>query len=185
LIAAVGPKNLELTGEIADGWLAVFLTPDFASEQLAHLSAGRAKVGKTLEGFEVMATLPISPGPDLATCADLVRPYAALYVGGMGSREQNFYNALAVRMGYAAAADEVQTKYLARDYEGAMLALPQEFLDRTSLLGSTTRIASRIKEYAEAGVTTLALALPDSVPFALRLGALRIGAEAYEKSGVA
>jgi F420-dependent oxidoreductase-like protein len=184
LIAAVGPKNLELAGEIADGWLAVFLTPDFASEQLDHISTGRAKVGKTLEGFEVMATLPISPGPDVATCADLVRPYAALYVGGMGSKELNFYNALAIRMGYEAAAEEVQRKYLARDYEGAMSALPEEFLDRTSLLGTTARIAERMKEYADAGVTTLALALPDSVPLALRLDALHIGAAAYEKSGV-
>ena len=185
LIAAVGPKNLELAGEIADGWLAVFLTPDFAPEQLAHISIGRAKVGKTLAGFEIMATLPISPGADLGACADLVRPYAALYVGGMGSKEQNFYNSLAIRMGYEQAAEEVQTKYLARDYEGAMSALPLEFLDRTSLLGSTERIAERMREYASAGVTTLALALPDSVPLQLRLGALRLGATAYEKSGVA
>lgn len=185
LIAAVGPKNLELAGEIADGWLAVFLTPDFAPEQLAHISTGRAKIGKTLDGFEVMATLPISPGGELEACADLVRPYAALYVGGMGSREQNFYNSLAIRMGYEEAAAVVQTKYLARDYEGAMSALPLEFLDRTSLLGSTERIAERMREYASAGVTTLALALPDSVPLPLRLGALRIGAAAYEKSGVA
>lgn len=185
LIAAVGPKNLELAGEIADGWLAVFLTPDFAPEQLAHISIGRAKVGKTLAGFEIMATLPISPGGDLGECADLVRPYAALYVGGMGSKEQNFYNSLAIRMGYEQAAEEVQTKYLARDYEGAMKALPLEFLDRTSLLGSTERIAEKMREYATAGVTTLALALPDSVPLQLRLGALRLGATAYEKSGVA
>ena len=184
LIAAVGPKNLELAGEIADGWLAVFLTPDFAQEQLAHISVGREKVGKSLAGFEVMATLPISPGLDLAACADLVRPYAALYVGGMGSKEQNFYNALAIRMGYEEAASEVQSKYLARDYEGAMKALPLEFLDRTSLLGSTEQIASRMAEYAKAGVTTLALALPDSVPLPLRIGALRIGAAAYQMSGV-
>lgn len=184
LIAAVGPKNLELAGEIADGWLAIFLTPDFAAEQLAHISAGREKVGKTLAGFEVVATLPISPGADLAACADLIRPYAALYVGGMGSKEQNFYNALAVRMGYEEAAHEVQTKYLARDYEGAMKALPLEFLERTSLLGTTEQIATRMREYAAAGVTTLALSLPDSVPLPLRLGALRIGAAAYEMSGL-
>lgn len=185
LIAAVGPKNLELAGEIADGWLAVFLTPDFAHEQLAHISKGRERIGRTLADFEVMATLPISPGPDVAACADLVRPYAALYVGGMGSREQNFYNALAVRMGYKEEATEVQAKYLARDYQGAMDALPLEFLDRTSLLGPTEQIASRMQEYAKAGVTTLALALPDSVPLPLRLGALRIGAAAYQMAGLA
>lgn len=185
LIAAVGPKNLELAGEIADGWLAVFLTPEFAPEQLGHLETGRKKAGKPLAGFEIVATLPIAPGADLASCADLVRPYAALYVGGMGSKEQNFYNALAGRMGFAEAAQTVQERYLARDYEGAMSALPLEFLDRTSLLGSTDRIAERLVEYSEAGVTTLALALPDSVPLPLRLAALRIGAVAYEKAGIA
>jgi len=185
LIAAVGPKNLELAGEIADGWLAVFLTPEFAPEQLSHLEAGRNRVGKSLAGFEIVATLPIAPGADLESCADLVRPYAALYVGGMGSKEQNFYNALAVRMGFAEAAQTVQELYLARDYEGAMSALPLEFLDRTSLLGSTDRIAEKMVEYAEAGVTMLALALPDSVPLPLRLAALRIGAEAFERAGVA
>ena len=157
-IASIGPKNLELTGEIADGWLAVFFAPKFASELLDHLAAGRAKAGLTMDGFDVVPTVPLAVGPDVAECAKAVRPYAALYVGGMGSREHNFYNDLAVRMGYGDAAAVVQDKYLARDYEGAAEAVPLEFVDSTSLLGPKERIAERMAEFAAAGVTTLTIA---------------------------
>jgi F420-dependent oxidoreductase-like protein len=157
-LAAVGPKNLELAGEIADGLLAIFFSTEFGPEQLELVRAGREKVGKTMEGFDVVATVPVVVGDDVQKCADPVRAYTALYVGGMGSREQNFYNALAVRMGYGEAAAEVQDKYLVRDYDAAMAALPFDFLDRTSLLGPVDRIAKGLKAYADAGVTTLAVA---------------------------
>lgn len=161
LLAAVGPKNLELAGEIADGWLAVFLTPSFAAEQLAHLAEGRKKIGKDLAGFEIMASTPIAVGDDWTECANQVRFYAALYVGGMGSKEQNFYNNLAVRMGYGDAAAEVQEKFLARDYMGAMSALPLEFLDEIALLGPIDRITKKMALLRDAGVTTLGIALPE------------------------
>ena len=93
-LAAVGPKNLELAGELSDGWLAVFYAPDYAAEQLDQLRIGRAKVGKSLDGFDVVPSVPVVVGGDPRLCADAVRPYAALYIGGMGSREKNFYNAL-------------------------------------------------------------------------------------------
>ena len=98
-LAAVGPKNLELSGELFDGWLAIFYSAEFAKDQLASIEAGRAKVGKTLEGFDVVPTVPIVVGDDVQACADPIRWYAALYVGGMGSREKNFYNQLAVADG--------------------------------------------------------------------------------------
>ncbi|NJC72214.1 LLM class F420-dependent oxidoreductase [Planosporangium thailandense] len=182
-LAAVGPKNLELAGEIADGWLAVFYSPEFADEQHAHLAAGRAKVGKDLTGFDVVANVPVVIGDDVTMCAELVRSYAALYVGGMGSRNQNFYNQLATRMGYGDAAREVQDLYLAKKYQEAAAAVPMEFIDRTSLLGPVDRIAERMKAYAEAGVTTLSTVLfvgdaDDGVR------ALRQISEAYAKSGV-
>lgn len=180
LLAAVGPKNLELAGEVADGWLAVFLTPSFAAEQLAHISTGRAAVGKTMEGFEVMASTPIAVGDDWVECANQVRFYAALYVGGMGSKEQNFYNNLAVRMGYGAAAEEVQEKFLARDYMGAMSALPLEFLDEIALLGPVERIAEKMAALKSAGVTTLGIALPEAKPEE-RMANLRAAADAYER----
>ena len=154
-LAAVGPKNLELTGEIADGWLAVFFSPDHAGEHLAHIAKGRGDRG--LDGFDVVPTVPMVVGDDVATCAEPIRAYAALYVGGMGSREQNFYNALARRMGYEEAAQEVQDRYLARDYAGAMAAVPLEFIDSTSLLGPKERIAERMRAFADSGVTTLTL----------------------------
>lgn len=154
-LAAVGPKNLELAGEIADGWLAVFFAPEHAAEQLARLAAGRAAAGGTLAGFDVVCTVPVVIGADPAEAASPVRGYAALYLGGMGSREQNFYNALAVRMGYAAQAADIQEKYLARDYAGAAAAVPFDFIDKTSLIGPVDRIADRMAAYAEAGVTTL------------------------------
>ncbi|MGW4502773.1 LLM class F420-dependent oxidoreductase [Micromonospora sp. NPDC004336] len=158
-LAAVGPKNLELAGEIADGWLAIFYAPEFAEEQLASVRAGRAKAGKELAGFDVVPSVPVVVGDDVATCAELVRWYAALYVGGMGSRQQNFYNQLATRMGYGDAAREVQDLYLAKRQRDAAAAVPLEFIDRTSLLGPKERIAERMREYAAAGVTTLSVTL--------------------------
>ncbi|RGC69471.1 F420-dependent glucose-6-phosphate dehydrogenase [Micromonospora sp. MW-13] len=158
-LAAVGPKNLELAGEIADGWLAVFYAPEYAEEQLAAVRAGRAKAGKELAGFDVVPSVPVVIGDDVASCAELVRFYAALYVGGMGSRQQNFYNQLATRMGYGDAAREVQDLYLAKRQRDAAAAVPTEFIDRTSLLGPKERIAERLGEYAAAGVTTLSVTL--------------------------
>jgi F420-dependent oxidoreductase-like protein len=182
-LAAIGPKNLELTGELADGWLPVFFAPGYAAEQLERIGTGRAKVGKDLTGFDVAATVPISVGDDLDNCALPVRPYSALYIGGMGSREQNFYNALATRMGYGDAAAAVQDKYLSRDYDGASAAVPFEFIDATSLLGPVGRIADKIAEFADAGVTTISLA-PYGGNADERIAVLRTAAEALEKSGV-
>ena len=182
-LAAIGPKNLELTGEIADGWLAIFFAPESAGEHLAHIAAGRAKVGKTMEGFDVVPTVPVVIGDDVNACADAVRAYSALYIGGMGSRDKNFYNQLAVRMGYDAEAAEVQEKYLARDYDGAAAAVPFEFIDRTSLIGPRARIQERLQAYADAGVTTLTVATYAGT-LDERLATLRTMAEVLEASGL-
>jgi F420-dependent oxidoreductase-like protein len=181
-LAAIGPKNLQLTGEIADGWLPVFLAPEHAAEQLAAVERGRAAAGKDLAGFDVAPTVPIVVGNDLAECAAPVRPYAALYLGGMGSREKNFYKDLAGRMGFAEAAGEVQDRYLARDYDGAAAAVPFEFVDATSLLGPVDRIAERIAAFAAAGVTTLSVAAFGAIERE-RMSALETAAEALQQSG--
>ncbi|HTJ36611.1 MAG TPA: LLM class F420-dependent oxidoreductase [Dactylosporangium sp.] len=181
-LAAVGPKNLELAGEIADGWLAIFFAPEFASESLGSIAAGRAKAGKTMDGFEVTAGVPVVFGDDVAMCAELVRPYAALYVGGMGSREQNFYNALATRMGYGEAAREVQDLYLAKRHRDAAAAVPLEFIDRTSLLGSVERVAERLRAYKEAGVTEISTIVFGDADYSI--STLRQLAEAWEKAGL-
>jgi len=183
-LASIGPRNLELTGEIADGWLAVFFAPSCAAELVGHLRAGRDRTGKSFDGFDIAPTVPIVVGADPAGCAEPVRDYAALYLGGMGSRDQNFYNAQAARMGYADGAAEVQRRYLARDYAGAAAAVPADFVDATSLLGPPQRIAAQMAEFAAAGVTTLSIA-----PFARtledRLRSLTVALEALEQSGAA
>ncbi|HET8683909.1 MAG TPA: LLM class F420-dependent oxidoreductase [Micromonosporaceae bacterium] len=183
-LAAVGPKSLELAGEIADGWLAIFYSPEFAGEQMAPLRAGRATAGLGMDGFDVVPSVPVVLGDDVAGCAELVRWYAALYIGGMGSRERNFYNELATRMGYGDAAREVQDLYLAKRQRDAAAAVPLELIDRTSLLGPKERVAERMRAYAETGVTTLSVSI-----FAADrdsgVATLRTVAEALDSSGVA
>lgn len=183
-LAAVGPRNLELAGEIADGWLAIFFSPGFASESVRRVAAGRARAGLSMEGFDVVPTVPLVVGEDWVACADAVRPYAALYVGGMGSREQNFYNDMACRMGFEAQAREVQDRYLARDYEGAMAAVPLEFLDATALLGPVERVRDGMRALAEVGVTTLTLSLPPQVVGERRVAMLRSAVAALDAAGV-
>ncbi|MFF7215303.1 LLM class F420-dependent oxidoreductase [Streptomyces sp. NPDC008238] len=184
-IAAIGPKNLEQTGEIADGALLIFPSADHLEDTaLRHIRAGREKAGKTMDGFDVCPTVPLAVGEDVDALADLFRPYTALYVGGMGSREQNFYNRLARRMGFEKEAAEIQDKYLSGDKDGAAAAIPRELIDSTTLLGSVERIADRMQAYAGAGVTTLTLA-PAGFTLDERVAALRAGVEALERAGLA
>ncbi|MFF7679101.1 LLM class F420-dependent oxidoreductase [Actinacidiphila glaucinigra] len=184
-IAAIGPKNLEQTGEIADGVLLIFPSAAHLEDTaLRHIRAGREKAGKTMDGFDVCPTVPLAVGADVDALADIFRPYTALYVGGMGSREQNFYNRLAQRMGYEKEAAEIQDKYLAGDKDGAAAAIPRELIDSTTLLGSVERIADRMQAYAAAGVTTLTLA-PAGFTLDERVAALRAGVEALERAGLA
>jgi F420-dependent oxidoreductase-like protein len=182
-LASIGPKNLELTGEIADGWLAIFYSPEYGPESLELIRRGREKVGKTLDGFDVVPTAPIVVGDDWKVAADQIRPYASLYVGGMGSRDQNFYNNLACRMGYEAEAAEIQNLYLAKDYAGAAAKVPLGFLDATALLGPKERIAEKMQAMAESGVTTLTVS-PVLQDLEHSVEALRVAAEALDRAGV-
>jgi F420-dependent oxidoreductase-like protein len=183
-LAAIGPKNLELTGEIADGWLAIFFAPEYAGELTAHVQAGRDKTGLTMDGFDIVPTVPVVPGDDLEACAAPLRAYAALYIGGMGSREQNFYNRLAVRMGYEHAAAEVQDLYLAKSHRDAAAAVPFEFIDRTSLIGPPDRIRDRLHTFADAGVTTLSVASYGG-PLEQRMATLRFMVDTVDHAGLA
>jgi len=187
-LAAVGPRNLALTGEIADGWLAIFFAPEHAALSLDPIRAARAASGRgapedPMAGFDVNASVPVSVAADVAAAADPLRAYAALYVGGMGSREQNFYNALARRMGFDEAAQRVQDLYLDRKHREAAAAVPLEFIDGTSLIGPIERIRDRLVAYAEAGVTTLSIT-PTAPDLASRLHVLRDLVDALEASGV-
>jgi F420-dependent oxidoreductase-like protein len=182
-LAAIGPKNLELAGEIADGWLAIFFSPEHASESMGQIEVGRARADREGEAFDVAASVPVVVGDDVAACADRLRAYTALYLGGMGSRDQNFYNRLACRMGFEADARRVQDLYLDRQHREAMAAVPQEFIDQTSLIGPPARIADRMHAFADAGVTTLTV-LPFDETLEMRISTVRAVSDALEASGL-
>lgn len=182
-LASVGPKNLELTGEVADGWLAIFFAPEHAAVSLDPLRAGLERAGRAASEFDVVPTVPVVVGDDLEACAGPLRAYTALYVGGMGSREQNFYNALARRMGFEDAAAQIQELYLDRQHREAAAAVPFDLVDQTALIGPVERITDRLHAYAEAGVTTLSVATY-SETHAERAATLRTVAEALDASGL-
>ena len=163
-LAAVGPRNVELAGEVADGWLPVFLAPDDSADQFARLAAGRARSTRPAPAagsFDVCPTVAVlltdATGPDRLEAEAPVRSYVALYLGGMGSRTQNFYADLGRRLGFSDAVDEVQDHYLAGRYREAALAVPAGFLEATCLVGSRARVRARLDDYARAGVTTVSL----------------------------
>ena len=182
-LAAIGPKNLELAGEKCDGWLAIFYDPEFAVEQLESIRIGKERAGRADAPFDITPTMPIVVSDDVKGAADPIRGYAALYIGGMGSREQNFYNRLAVRMGYEKEAKEIQDLYLDRKYDEAAAAVPFEFIDRTTLLGSVDRIAENMQRLSQAGVTTLNISAYGATQDE-RIATLRAAAEALDKAGV-
>jgi alkanesulfonate monooxygenase SsuD/methylene tetrahydromethanopterin reductase-like flavin-dependent oxidoreductase (luciferase family) len=188
-LAAVGPKNLELAGEIADGWLAIFFSPEHSADLLGSLSIGRAKAGRGTEqdrlaGFDVVPTVPVIFNDDLEVAAASLRFYAALYLGGMGSREKNFYNKLAVRMGFEEGAAKVQDLFLARQHREAAAAVPLDFIDQTSLIGPRDRVKDRLSRYAAAGVTTLTIAA-EGASLDERLNVVRTMAELLDETGLA
>jgi F420-dependent oxidoreductase-like protein len=158
VIASIGPKNVELTAEIADGWQPLFYLPERAGEVWGDaLAAGAAKRAPELGKLDVVPQIPIAVGDDLAALRDLVRPLVALYVGGMGARGKNFYHDLACRYGFEAAAHTVQDLYLDGKKVEAAAALPDELLDGIALIGPEGRIAERLAALAESGVTTVNL----------------------------
>ena len=187
-LAAVGPKNIELAGEIADGWLAIFFSPEHSGDLLASLKAGRVRAGRGTEqsrlaGFDVVPTVPVIINDDLEAAAAPLRAYCALYLGGMGSREKNFYNALAVRMGFEEGAARVQDLFLARAHREAAAAVPLDFIDQTSLIGPRDRIRERLSRYAASGVTTLTIAA-EGATLDQRMQVVRTMAELLDESGL-
>jgi len=158
IVASIGPKNVELTAEIGNGWQPLFYLPERAADVWGDaLAAGKAKRAPELGELDVAPQIPIAMGEDLGGLRDAVRPLLALYVGGMGARGKNFYNDLACRYGFEAAAKTVQDLYLDGKKDEAAAALPDELLDGIGLIGPEGRIKERLAALAEAGVTTLNL----------------------------
>jgi F420-dependent oxidoreductase-like protein len=162
-IAAIGPKNTALTGEIADGWIPTFFSPEYMHEAKKLLEEGAAKRegGKLPDDFDIAPTVQIAIDDDIERARDVMRPVLALYIGGMGSRDKNFYNQLVSRYGFEDAARKVQDLYLDGKKDEAAAALPDELIDQTTLAGSADHIKERLAVYADAGVGTLMMSPMD------------------------
>jgi F420-dependent oxidoreductase-like protein len=154
-LAAIGPKNTALAGEIADGWIPTFFSPENVGELRGLLEEGADRAGRTLEGFEIAPMVNAYVSDDREAARNLMRPVLALYIGGMGSREQNFYNQLVMRYGFEAAAREIQDLYLEGKKDEAAAAIPDELIDMVSLCGPRDVVRDRLEAFREAGVGTL------------------------------
>jgi len=156
-LAAIGPKNTALAGEIADGWLPFLFSPEHVGEVRPLLEEGAARSGRSLDGFQIVPSVSLMISDDIVAARDLMRPVLALYVGGMGSRDRNFYKAAVSRFGFADAAQTVQDLYLDGRREEAAAALPDELIDMLTLAGPAAHVRERVAAYRDAGVATLAV----------------------------
>jgi F420-dependent oxidoreductase-like protein len=155
-LGAIGRKSVELTAEIADGWIPIFSSADaFESTWAEHIEAGLAKGGRSREDLEISPTLQVAIDGDLETARNVVKGGLLLYLGGMGSRKTNFYVDLASRIGFENEATEVQSLYLDGKRDDAYEAIPDELVDRTALVGTESEVAERVERYARAGVDRL------------------------------
>jgi F420-dependent oxidoreductase-like protein len=156
LVAALGPKNVELAAEIAEGWQPIFYLPEKAQDVWGKaLASGQAKRDPALGDLEVYAGPALAIGENVEPMREFVKPQLALYIGGMGARGKNFYHTLATRYGYGAAADRIQELYLSGDKDSAVKAVPDELVRDISLIGTRGFVKERLAAFREAGVTAL------------------------------
>ncbi len=161
-LAAIGPKNVELAAEVADGWLPIFFAPErYDAVFKPHVDAGLAKAGKRIEQFDIAPTVSVVINDNLDVAYNMLRPLLALYVGGMGARGKNFYYDLAARYGFEAAATEIQDLYLAGDKGAAMARVPAELIDAVALVGPRDRVRERLALWRNSPVTTLNMTVFD------------------------
>jgi F420-dependent oxidoreductase-like protein len=155
-IAAIGPNNMRLTGEIADGWLPVFFSPEHVDDSRELLSEGATRAGRAglADDFDIAPTVNVAIDDDVDRARDQMRHFIALYVGGMGSRKKNFYNQLVQRYGFEDAAREIQDLYLNGKKDEAAAAIPADLIDTLTLVGPRERVRERLEVYRDAGVGT-------------------------------
>jgi F420-dependent oxidoreductase-like protein len=153
-LAAIGPKNVALAAEIADGWLPIFVDPERFEDAFGP------SIADAREGFEIAATVSVLVGDDVDALRDALKPYIALYVGGMGAKGKNFYNALVRRYGWEAEAERIQELYLGGQQRDAIAAVPDELVDALALVGPKERIRDRLEAWRETPVTTLVVGSP-------------------------
>ena len=181
-LAALGPQSVRLCGEVADGWLPWFWSPEHAAALSAPLRDGAERAGRDVAEVDVAPQVVVRIDADERAARDAVRDVVALYVGGMGSREQNFYNALVSSYGFEDVAARVQEAYLAGDKREAERLLPDDLIDAVCLVGSPARVAERLAAYAAAGAGTF-VGIPWGTSAEDRMTQLRRLAEAGERSG--
>ncbi|MFI6219508.1 LLM class F420-dependent oxidoreductase [Nocardia salmonicida] len=156
LLAALGPKNVELAAEVANGWQPIFFLPEKANDVWGDaLAVGKAKRDPALGELDIFAGPALAIGENVTPLLEFVKPHLALYIGGMGAKGKNFYHTLATKYGYGEAADRIQELYLAGDKQAATKAVPDELVRDVSLIGPEGFVKERIAAMAEAGVTTL------------------------------
>jgi F420-dependent oxidoreductase-like protein len=182
-LAALGPKNVALCGEIADGWLPLWWAPEYADRLAQPLREGQETAGRAPNSVKIVPNVMVRIDDNEQAARDLVAPMLALYVGGMGSREQNFYNRLIGSYGYEDIAKRVQDRYLDGHKAEAAALIPDDLVDLVCLTGSPDRVADRLRAYADAGADTL-MGIPAAFSHEDRLTQLRLLAEAAERSGV-
>ncbi|MFI9590830.1 LLM class F420-dependent oxidoreductase [Nonomuraea sp. NPDC052265] len=159
VVAAIGPKNVEMTAELAEGWEPIFYYPEKAAQVWGpSLAAGKARRDPELGELDVIAQATLAIGDDVAGLREFGRPMAALYIGGMGAKGRNFYNDLARRYGYEKEAEQIQDLYLEGKKDEAAALVPAELLENMSLIGSEGFVRDRIAALKESGVTTLNVA---------------------------
>lgn len=155
-LAAIGPNNTALAGELCDGWLPYLYAPEHAAGLNKNLAEGAERAGRTLDDIAISPSVFASTGDgDINTLRDAIRPIMALYIGGMGARGKNFYTRLVSTYGYEAEAEKVQDLFLDKKYEEAAAALPAELIDQVSLVGTKEQVAERIAAYESVGVDNL------------------------------
>jgi F420-dependent oxidoreductase-like protein len=159
-LAAIGPKNVELAAEIADGWLPMFFSPrhyDQVFKSSVETGFARAGGGKSLAQFDIAPAAPVVLGEDVDRCRAAVKPFLALYIGGMGARGKNYYYDLVCRYGYVDAAETIQNLYLQGKKQEAALAVPDDLVDDVALCGPKARIQERLALWRDSPITTLNL----------------------------
>ncbi|MGH2907392.1 MAG: LLM class F420-dependent oxidoreductase [Solirubrobacterales bacterium] len=181
-LAAIGPKNTQLAGELCDGWLPYLYGPEHASYLNENLKLGAERAGKTLDDVQISPSIFTAVGENLPELRDRIRPIIALYVGGMGARGKNFYNTLVSAYGFEDDAKTIQDLYLDKKYEDAAAAVPEELIDLVSLVGDKDRIADRIAAYKDIGTDNL-LVVPMAADHEGRAEILRAVASAAEQAG--
>ncbi|MFD1810794.1 LLM class F420-dependent oxidoreductase [Rhodococcus gannanensis] len=176
VIAALGPKNVELTAEIAEGWQPIFFHPERANDVWGDaIAKGKAKRDPSLGELEIYAGPALAIGDDVDHMLEWIKPHLALYIGGMGARGKNFYNDLACRYGYEAEAKTIQDLYLDGKKQEAAAAVPDELVRAISLIGPEGYVRERVAAFKEAGATTLTVnaIAPDSAGRVAQIEKLR------------